>query len=324
MKNLFIDANIWLSLYFFSNDTLNQFESLKEYLNKQIKLFVSDQVYNEVLRNRDGRIKEAWDSFSKKSFQVNKAPTFCQEYPEYDAIQKQSNVLEQQYNELKDKIKHDILTHSLKADKLLSELFDGIEKMNTSSEITSKAEQRSKVGNPPGKKDSIGDGINWELLLECVPDGEDLFLISGDGDFCSKFDNDKLNFFLEKEWNKKKKSKIHFYTTLFDFMNDHTKTLKLNNSRTKTDKKNNKDIKQLQKMFVRFSESIKESEKAASEELKRIKYKELLAQSFMDENISRINAFKNSISFNKEQFNYINKLISDEQAEDKDKKDEDK
>ena len=323
MKNLFIDANIWLSLYFFSNDTLNQFESLKEYLNKQIRLFVSDQVYNEVLRNRDGRVKEAWDSFSKKSFQVNKAPTFCQEYPEYDAIQKQSNVLEKQYNELKDKIKHDIQTHSLKADKLLSELLDGIEKMNSSTEIINKAEQRSKTGNPPGKKDSIGDAINWELLLEQVPDGEDLFLISGDGDFCSRFDNDKLNFFLEKEWNKKKKSNIHFYTTLFDFMNDHTKTLKLINTSSKTNKKNNKDIKQLQKMFIRFSESIKESEEAASEELKRIKYKEFLAQSFLNENFSRINAFKEKMSFNKDQFQYINKLIGNDLSEDKDNKDDD-
>ena len=39
MKNLFIDSNIWLSLYHFTSDDLTQFEKLKDFLDKDIKLY---------------------------------------------------------------------------------------------------------------------------------------------------------------------------------------------------------------------------------------------------------------------------------------------
>lgn len=48
MKNLFIDSNIWLSLYHFTNDDLVQFGKLKELNGTDIKLFVPQQVYDEV------------------------------------------------------------------------------------------------------------------------------------------------------------------------------------------------------------------------------------------------------------------------------------
>ena len=44
MKNLFIDSNIWLSLYHFTNDDLVQFGKLKELNGTDIKLFVPQQV----------------------------------------------------------------------------------------------------------------------------------------------------------------------------------------------------------------------------------------------------------------------------------------
>ena len=37
MKNLFIDSNIWLSLYHFTNDDLAQFSKLKDMVNKSIR-----------------------------------------------------------------------------------------------------------------------------------------------------------------------------------------------------------------------------------------------------------------------------------------------
>lgn len=63
MKNLFIDSNIWLSLYHFTSDDLTQFEKLKDFLDKDIRLWIPHQVYDEVLRNREAKIQDAFKKF---------------------------------------------------------------------------------------------------------------------------------------------------------------------------------------------------------------------------------------------------------------------
>ena len=265
MINLFIDANIWLSLYDYKKDTLKEFEKLNTLLNSQIRLYVSEQVYNEVLRNRDGRIKEAWDRFTQKNLQLNNAPTFCRDYSEYSDFHKQYCELNNNYTKLIQKIDCDIRNHSLEADKLLTSLFNEIKKEDSTQDIIEMAELRSKTGNPPGKNDSIGDAINWELLLKKVPDGEDLYLISEDGDYSSRIDKKKLNLFLEKEWKNKKKSKIYFFTTLHDFLDNYAKTLESQHE-TSDSSDANKENEQLRKRIMRISESMKKEQKEIEEE----------------------------------------------------------
>ena len=73
MMNLFLDSNIWLSLYHFTNDDLEQFEKLKDMVNKSIRLFVPQQVYREIVRNRESKLKDALKCFdiSKSDKQNN-------------------------------------------------------------------------------------------------------------------------------------------------------------------------------------------------------------------------------------------------------------
>ena len=71
MKNLFIDANIWLSLYHFSSDDLEQFSKLKELVGTDIRLFIPSQIRNEVQRNRDAKIKDALTKFEKFDFTID-------------------------------------------------------------------------------------------------------------------------------------------------------------------------------------------------------------------------------------------------------------
>lgn len=65
MKNLFLDSQIWLDLYYFSNDDLTQFKKLKDMLGTDIRLFVTEQVKNEVKRNRENKIKAALSQFQE-------------------------------------------------------------------------------------------------------------------------------------------------------------------------------------------------------------------------------------------------------------------
>lgn len=54
-------------------------------------------------------------------------------------------------------------------------------------------------------KNSYGDAVNWECLLENIPDGEDLYFISDDKDYYSEFCKDKFNIYLTTEWESIKK-----------------------------------------------------------------------------------------------------------------------
>lgn len=66
MKNLFIDSNIWLSLYHFSSDDLKQFSKLKELIGTDIRLYITQQVSDEVRRNREAKLNDAFKSFEVK------------------------------------------------------------------------------------------------------------------------------------------------------------------------------------------------------------------------------------------------------------------
>ena len=86
---------------------------------------------------------------------------------------------------------------------------------------------RYNIGNPPGKDKKYGDAINWETLLESVPNGEDLFFISADKDYASLYDERLFHPFLSREWENKKQSKIIFFKSLVDFLKKHVKDIEL-------------------------------------------------------------------------------------------------
>lgn len=229
MKNLFIDSNIWLSLYYFTNDDLVQFEKLKELNGTDIKLFLPQQVYDEVNRNRETKLKEAFKQFEIKQIQF---PVFCKEYEEYEQFSKDYKSLVQQYKIWKDKIDEDIKNQSLPADKTINEFFASTNLLECNS-LISTAFNRYKIGNPPGKDNKYGDAINWECLLLSVPDNEDLYLISSDKDYRSDLFDNMINPFLAREWQQKKHSNIFFYTNLVPFLNEHFKDIQLRNEQEK-------------------------------------------------------------------------------------------
>ena len=57
---------------------------------------------------------------------------------------------------------------------------------------------RARLGNPPGKNETVGDAMNWETLLITVPDGTALYLVSEDKDYRSHLSEGVFNEFLGK------------------------------------------------------------------------------------------------------------------------------
>ena len=232
MLNVYIDAQRWLSIYEFSDDNHEQFGKLCELVDKnEINVFLPEQTYEEVLRNRENKIRDALKQFDKLN--IPAIPNLCKGYTEYETLKELIKQMEILHRGFLRKIQEDNNLRQLYADKVLDELFTKIDIIPRTQDLINKAKIRFDVGNPPGKDKSYGDAINWETLLEKVPNEEDIYFISSDKDYKSVLDEEKLNQYLHDEWNRNKKSKIFFHTSLAEFIRMHLKSVELKTENAK-------------------------------------------------------------------------------------------
>lgn len=237
--NLFVDANIFLDFYHFSNDDLEELEKLIDLISSgEITLIITSQVSDEVKRNRDNKISDAYKKFKDTKIKIN-LPQICKTYSEYLQIKTSLKTLEKLITDLDKKLIRDINERTLKADSIISKLFSNAQ-LYISEKYLENAKNRFELGNPPGKNGSYGDCINWITLLTDLDDGEDLFFISDDKDYKSPLNESLLNSFLAEEWKKRKSSNIFFYTKLSDFFKEHHKDIQL-----KVEEEKNKLIEKL-------------------------------------------------------------------------------
>jgi flagellar biosynthesis chaperone FliJ len=216
---LYIDTNIYLTFYHFTNDDLNELEKLVVLLeNNEIELFLPEQTRNEFKRNRDVRIADSIERFKEQRLSTQ-FPQISKVYEEFTLLKESLKNFEKYKNNIITKILEDAKTYQLKADKIISQIFEKATKIPLTDEILAKAKTRFDLGNPPGKGSSYGDAINWESLLKVVYDEDDLFLISDDSDFTSKIDKNALNPFLKDEWIRRKNSRIFFIKKISEFFN---------------------------------------------------------------------------------------------------------
>lgn len=217
---LFIDTNIFLSFYTLNQEDLAELSKLAELVAMgEVTLLITDQILDEFYRNREQRIEGALKSFYSQAFNAQ-LPQICEDYGEAGHLRTALKEYEQAHNALVEKISIDIKAKNLSADRLLHSFFDQGTKLAIDTNLVEKARLRMNVGNPPGKNNSLGDAINWECLLTAVPDGSDLFLISGDKDFSSPLAEEDLSGFLQDEWGKRKRSTIYFYRRLSSFLRE--------------------------------------------------------------------------------------------------------
>jgi len=208
--NLFIDTNILLGFYRYSKDDLAKLGELEDLIvkTKDVNLIVTSQQVDEFYRNRDKVIVDA----VKELNTTISIPKLFSGHKDYKQIRKQAAMIKTEVERVKDETLVAAKDGKLKADGIIARLFENAIKID--ADIVLKAKRRMAVGNPPGKNGSIGDAINWELLLQTVPADADLHIVSQDGDFSSALDKDKLNSFLQREWDSGRIGKIHFYETL--------------------------------------------------------------------------------------------------------------
>lgn len=218
-NSLFIDTNVYLTFFHFSNEDLKELKKLIALINTgNLKLYLPEQTKNEFYRNREVKISDALDKL-RASKLSNQYPQICQTYEEFAIMKKALKQYESNKAKLLEKIQHDAETGTLIADDVLNQLLSMAVNINTTPEILNASIIRFDIGNPPGKDKSYGDAINWESLLT-IPKGNDLYFISDDKDYYSKLNDKNFNDYLLKEWHEKKESELHYYKRLSAFFQE--------------------------------------------------------------------------------------------------------
>lgn len=216
--NLFIDTNVLLNFFHFSKDSLEELEKvfvLQSY--GKISLWLTDQVELEFSRNRETKIADALKTFLSEKPNSG-IPHVVRGYAECDEFMQALKQVDSSREKLMEKVRKDIADKSLYADKLISEIFAKSTRIKFTEQHFNAAKRRADLRTPPGKNNSLGDAINWEGLLEKIPEDQNICLISEDGDFASPLEPDRLSDFLSEEWLAKKKSKAVLYKRLSQFL----------------------------------------------------------------------------------------------------------
>lgn len=218
--HLFVDTNVFLTFYSYTKDDLGQLKKLIENLgDDRIQLHLPQQVLNELERNREPKLKASADQFKKESFPTS-IPRHMQDNPHAAIYSAAVDSALKARNLMINQAATEASSHTLSADKILSEL---IGKANVYAEddvIFQRAISRMQKGNPPGKSGSVGDQYNWEYLLQNVPN-EDLHIVSKDSDYVSGMNTGRAHPFLEKEWSRKKNACLHLYSELRPFIDKY-------------------------------------------------------------------------------------------------------
>lgn len=219
--HVFVDANIFLSFFRFTENRLDALRQVfASHEDGVVTVYLTQQVRDEVHRNRENMLNDTMATFRKPGIGIQ-TPSFVQNYPEAQQLIDLLENMTRTHKQLLDKIETDIKKKDLLADRLLKDIFASGRVLPRNSDIDEMAIQRMHVGNPPGKKRSVGDAINWLTLLKEVPSEKDIHIISEDGDFFSVFDKEAPNPFLSNEWTEAKSSTLYVYRGLRPFMEKH-------------------------------------------------------------------------------------------------------
>ena len=222
--HLFVDTNVLLSFYSYTDDDLTKLQELVDGISSDgICLHLPEHVVNELERNRESKLKAAADQFGKEGLNIA-VPRHMQAYPQANELVAAVQQVKTLRSTLISLAHADASNRTLKTDLLLQQLFEKASHYAENDGIFQRGLQRSQKGNPPGKNGSVGDQYNWEVLLEVLPN-EDLHIVSKDGDYSSLLNKNRPHPCLESEWRTKKNANLHIYSELGTFLTRYHETL---------------------------------------------------------------------------------------------------
>ncbi len=204
---IYIDSNIYLRFYDSKGPNFKELLNSLEVLND--KLFVTDQIVYEVIRNKANVFEYSFRNFIKQASMSDitipvhldrKETNEIKEWNRKRAKLVNSNqALVDDLNQIFNATLRMIIASSDEVSLILEKLFSNPIK-ESEQEYKSAAKRRER-GNPPGKKnDTLGDQINWEQLINAITDIDTLVIVSNDNDYFIRTENElNLNPILNRE-----------------------------------------------------------------------------------------------------------------------------
>lgn len=236
MSSLFLDANILLDFYRFGDDDISEVGKIVELIKGQeIVLFTNSQLESEIERNREKVLSESFSALKANKFSV-RAPNYCASFPEYAELREALKVAGERHAALVAALENRVKQRQLPADTLIKTLLANAKVMPIDSTVVGKAKLRVDLGNPPGKKGSLGDAVHWECLLANAS-GYSFDLVSRDGDFASDLDSGKIKSMLQAEWSSRfgKHSSISLFPSLGAYLRTRFHQIKLSDEAAKNE-----------------------------------------------------------------------------------------
>jgi len=191
--------------------------------DEDITLHTNSHLAKEIARNREVKIAEGLTSIKATNY-GREFPHYFGDYPELESLRSKLKEVSKIHFALIESAQRDIRNKTLKADKLI----DGLLKLGTNHKVdpvsVEKATLRSELGDPPGKKGSIGDAIHWQSLLSS--NAVSIDIVSLDADFSSALDSNKISAFLYDEWKSKNKfGEVVLFRSLADYFKSRFPTV---------------------------------------------------------------------------------------------------
>lgn len=214
-----IDTNILLSLYDYTDDDLQKLEELADAVEAgKVVLYLAKQTVDEFKRNRAGKLADIISALEKKPKGDKSLPRICDGFAERDAFLQSMEVALSLRAELIKQVRLKASTGELKADGLIAKLMAAAKTLEHDPKIIEAARLRRDLGQPPGKRESLGDQIIWETLLASVAKGQPMTILSRDGDWSSLLTG-QIEPVLAEEWAREKKgATLTLAKTLNEFL----------------------------------------------------------------------------------------------------------
>jgi hypothetical protein len=218
--HLLIDANKLLEFYELPKSQLVELEKLIALVKAgTITLHVTDELADEVRRNRPKVLGQLRKTMSDARLSAT-LPKSMDQFSEAPAVTDALRVAQTAHSDLLKAFDRSAAARTLQADRLLEQLFATSPAVDTSS-VLERARERKERGRRPGKGNHIGDELNWESLLESIPSGRDLHIVTDDPDYRSPLNSDELHEALADEWRARKGAKAQLYRSLEQFTREH-------------------------------------------------------------------------------------------------------
>lgn len=215
--HVYADANVFLDFFRFSDDDLDELQKLSDQIgDDKVALYLPQLTAEEYFRNRDKVVLDQLEGIKRHQLKVG-IPIFIRDSESSKKLLEHLAEANLARNEVLKDAEQMASSRTFRADKLIEEIFSKAKSIPTTPALLDAARARMSLGNPPRKSGAIGDRLNWESLLKMVPSGNDLYILTRDGDYIAAFADPVPNLFLTNEWKATKSGKLFLYQGIKKF-----------------------------------------------------------------------------------------------------------